>query len=203
MRTPLLLLAGTLMLAACGSTETAAENNLSAIDNQIARADTPQVRPGQAVSIGRINIDPEVAGGPVGPTGPGNVHATGGPVGPTVTDIGEAPEVRPAPTPAPTPRPQDSGPLRLASTIISSKAIDKPAPPYPPVAKAAGVQGTVAVQIVVDEQGRVVSAKASSGNPLLLNAAVQAAYRARFTPTLLGGQPVKITGSITYNFVIR
>jgi protein TonB len=59
------------------------------------------------------------------------------------------------------------------------------------------------VQILVDEQGRVVSAKATSGNPLLQAAAVQAAYRARFTPTLLSGQPVKVTGSITYNFVLR
>ena len=59
------------------------------------------------------------------------------------------------------------------------------------------------MQIVIDEQGRVVSAKAASGPPLLLQAAVLAAYKARFTPTVLGGQPVKVTGSITYNFVLH
>ncbi|HEX8188229.1 MAG TPA: energy transducer TonB, partial [Pyrinomonadaceae bacterium] len=75
--------------------------------------------------------------------------------------------------------------------------------PYPPIAKAAGIQGTVAVQIVIDEQGRVISAKATDGPPLLMSAAVQAAYRASFTPTVLGGQHVKVTGSITYNFVLR
>jgi protein TonB len=59
------------------------------------------------------------------------------------------------------------------------------------------------VQIVIDEQGHVISAKALSGSPLLQAAAVQAAYQARFTPTILGGQAVKITGSITYNFVLN
>ncbi len=74
---------------------------------------------------------------------------------------------------------------------------------YPQIAKAAGVQGVVSVQILVDEGGRVVSAKAASGHPLLQAAAVQAAYKARFTPTLLSGKPVKVTGSITYNFLLR
>jgi protein TonB len=107
------------------------------------------------------------------------------------------------PTPKPQPPTRPEGPVKLTSSIISSKAIDKPAPPYPPIAKTAGIQGTVAVQILIDEQGHVVSAKATSGPPLLLNAAVQAAYRARFTPTVLGGQAVKVTGSISYNFVLR
>jgi protein TonB len=93
--------------------------------------------------------------------------------------------------------------VRLTSSVISSKVIDKPAPPYPAAARAAHIQGLVSVQILIDEQGRVVSAKATSGNPLLMQSAVQAAYRARFTPTLLSGQPVKVTGSIAYNFVLN
>jgi protein TonB len=110
----------------------------------------------------------------------------------------------PTPTPRPSPPPRQSGgTISLPSTVISSKVIDKPAPPYPAIARAAGIHGPVAVQILVDEQGRVVSAKAASGNPLLQAAAVQAAYRARFTPTMLTGQPVKVTGTITYNFVLR
>jgi len=170
----------------------------------IARADTPELRPGQAVVLGRFNITPEELGGTVGTPVTGLAHGSVGPAGPSVTDMveGPPPTLKLTPAPAPTPR-QDTGPVRLPSTIISSKTIDKPAPPYPAIAKAAGVQGAVAVQIVVDEQGRVVSAKATSGNPLLQPAAVQAAYRARFTPTILGGQAVKVTGSITYNFLLR
>jgi protein TonB len=172
--------------------------------HRIASIDTPQVNPRQNVVIAAFNSDPEVSGGPVGPTGNGPLHSSGNNTGPAVTEpVGPPPPAAvPAPTPAPTPRPQ-TGPVRLPSTLISSKAIDKPAPPYPAIAKAAGVQGTVAVQIVIDEQGRVLSAKATSGHPLLMNAAVQAAYRASFTPTVLGGQAVKVTGSITYNFVLR
>lgn len=123
---------------------------------------------------------------------------------PRVTEVEAAPEVKvvkPTPTPEPPKRPE--GPVRVASSVIASKAIAKPAPPYPPIAKQARQAGVVAVQIVVDEQGRVVSAKASSGPPLLLLAAERAAYQARFTPTLLSGQPVKISGVITYNFILQ
>src|SRR5215210_782207 len=78
-----------------------------------------------------------------------------------------------------------------------------PAPTPPPIAKAARASGTVTVQILVDESGRVVSASAVSGHPLLQQAAVAAARNARFSPTLLSGQPVKVSGVITYNFVLQ
>ncbi|HEX8147336.1 MAG TPA: energy transducer TonB [Pyrinomonadaceae bacterium] len=175
--------------------------------NRIADIHTPEVRPNQRVVIGPHNFTPEVSGGPVGPHNNGSPYGSGNNnnAGPAVTETVEQPPppaAVPTPTPAPTPK-QNTGPVRLPSTLISSKAIEKPAPPYPPIAKAANIQGTVAVQIVIDEQGRVISAKATDGPPLLMNAAVQAAYRASFTPTVLGGQHVKVTGSITYNFVLR
>lgn len=47
----------------------------------------------------------------------------------------------------------------------------------------------------------VISTRAISGNPLLRQAAINAAMQARFSPTLLMGEPVKVTGVITYNFV--
>jgi len=59
------------------------------------------------------------------------------------------------------------------------------------------------VEILIDEQGRVISAQATSGHPLLREAARQAALQARFTPTQLNGQPVKVSGVITYNFVLQ
>jgi protein TonB len=171
---------------------------------RIASIDTPEVRSNQPVAIGLNNFTPEATGGPVGPSNHGSPHGTGHNTGPAVTETFEPPPpaVNPTPAPAPTPR-QETGPVRLPSSIISGKTLEKPAPPYPPIAKAAGIQGTVAVQIVIDEQGRVISAKATSGPPLLMHTAVQAAYRARFSPTILSGQPVKVTGSITYNFVLR
>jgi protein TonB len=58
----------------------------------------------------------------------------------------------------------------------------------------------VVVEVTVDEQGNVMSARAISGHPLLKEAAVAAARGWRFTPTLLTGTPVKVIGTITFNF---
>jgi protein TonB len=71
------------------------------------------------------------------------------------------------------------------------------------MAKQTGTQGAVNVQVLIDETGNVISAKAISGNPLLRTAAQQAAARARFSPTMLGDQAVKVSGVITYNFVLQ
>jgi periplasmic protein TonB len=174
--------------------------------DRIASASTPEAPPNQAVILGPINVTPEATGGPVGPDLNGSRHGTGVD-GPRVTDSGGGLEGPPpllptTPKPASPPK-QNGGTIKVSDGVISSKIIEKPAPPYPPIAKTAGIFGPVAVQILVDEQGKVISAKATNGNPLLQAAAVQAAYRARFTPTLLSGQPVKVTGSITYNFVLR
>ena len=91
----------------------------------------------------------------------------------------------------------------VSGGVLNGKAVSKPAPEYPEIAKAARAQGTVTVQVLVDEEGNVVSASAVSGHPLLQQAAVAAARRARFSPTRLSGQPVKVSGVVTYNFVLQ
>ncbi|HYR74313.1 MAG TPA: TonB family protein [Pyrinomonadaceae bacterium] len=122
--------------------------------------------------------------------------------GDCVTCNSTAPVVRVEET-APVPIPVKPKPQTLTSIMLVSKAISLPKPAYPPMAKAIGAEGSVAVQILVDEQGRVISAQAVSGHPTLLHAAKEAALQARFTPTVLNGQPVKIQGVITYNFVLH
>ena len=91
----------------------------------------------------------------------------------------------------------------LEGGVINGKAVSKPQPAYPPAARAARAQGTVNVQVKIDETGSVVSAAAVSGHPLLRAAAVAAARQAKFSPTLLSGKPVKVTGVLTYNFVLE
>jgi TonB family protein len=88
-----------------------------------------------------------------------------------------------------------------AGRVLNEKAISLPKPAYPPAAKAAKASGTVVVRVIVDEKGNVVSAEAISGHPLLRAAAVQAARQAKFKPTLENGRPVKVTGTLNYNFV--
>ncbi len=76
-----------------------------------------------------------------------------------------------------------------------------PKPDYPQTARAVGVSGSVNVKVVIDEQGRVFSAEAVSGNPLLRPVARIAACKATFKPTRLKGTPVRVAGILTYNFV--
>jgi TonB family protein len=90
----------------------------------------------------------------------------------------------------------------ISGGVLNGKAISKPAPVYPAIAKAARASGTVVVQVTIDEEGEVISARAVSGHPLLQQAAVKAAYKARFSTVRLSGQPVKVTGTLTYNFVL-
>lgn len=107
------------------------------------------------------------------------------------------PPVRPTPgADAATPR----RPTTISGGVLNGKATYLPKPAYPAIAKAANASGTVNVQVTVDEQGNVVSASAVSGHPLLRQAAVNAARSSKFSPTMLGGQPVKVTGVIIYNF---
>lgn len=86
----------------------------------------------------------------------------------------------------------------ISGGVLNGKAITLPKPMYP-----AGVEanGTVTVEVTIDEYGNVASARAVSGPPQLRQAAVDAAFQARFSPTFLMGEPVKVRGVITYNFV--
>ena len=88
----------------------------------------------------------------------------------------------------------------ISGGVLNSKAISLPQPPYPPIAKQAKASGTVVVQVTVDEQGNVISARAVSGHPLLQAASVTAARGAKFEPTKLSGKPVKVSGVLRYEF---
>jgi len=92
---------------------------------------------------------------------------------------------------------------QISGRELNGSAISLPPPEYPAIARSARASGTVAVQVTVDEQGNVSAARAISGHPLLQAAAVSAARQAKFSPTLLAGEPVKVTGTLTYNFVAQ
>jgi TonB family protein len=137
--------------------------------------------------------------GPVEPGGTGRSGSTsngsGNGNGSLVVDVGTPPPAA-LPVHPPVPRVISKGPITGLALIL-------PKPPYPPIARQAGAHGPVNVQVLIDETGKVISAKAISGNPLLMHAAQQAALAARFTPTRLGDQVVKVSGVITYNFVLQ
>jgi TonB family protein len=101
----------------------------------------------------------------------------------------------PPPAPKPLLRPLSGG-------VLNGKALDLPTPNYPEVARRLRITGLVQVDVIVDENGKVISAKVVSGPGSLREVALQAALRARFSPTKLSGQSVKISGQINYNFTL-
>jgi len=152
-------------------------------------SDVPPVRKGVVTMLGSGNTN---AVAPVAPgSGTGQIISA-----PAKVDIGEPPPP-PRPTPAPTPHAPISG------GVLNGKAVHQVQPPYPPIARSAHASGQVVVQVLIDENGSVVAAHATSGHPLLQAAAVAAARSSKFTPTKLSGQPVKVNGVIIYNFVAQ
>ncbi len=103
----------------------------------------------------------------------------------------------------PPPPEQPKPPRILSKGVITGLAVSLPKPLYPEIAKRMRIQGTVSVQVLIDEGGQVVSAKAINGSPFLTIEAQKVALQARFSPTLLGDQRVKVSGIITYNFVLN
>lgn len=90
--------------------------------------------------------------------------------------------------------------IRKSGGALQGSAIKRVEPSYPPLAKAAQVSGAVVVELTIDEEGNVIAARAISGHPLLKDSAVTAAKGWRFNQTRLQGVPVKVIGTITFNF---
>jgi len=102
----------------------------------------------------------------------------------------------------PDPETDDAGTVKsVKGGVLNGKAISLPKPHYPREAASAKVGGAVAVKVFIDEKGKVISAQAVTGHPLLHSEARAAACAAKFSPTLLSGSPVTVSGIITYNFV--
>jgi len=90
----------------------------------------------------------------------------------------------------------------VSGGVLNGKALNLPVPRYPDLARRSRTSGKVEVQVVVDENGAVISAEAVSGPAPLREAAVDAAKHAKFSPTKLSGAAVKVSGTIDYNFTL-
>ncbi|HEV3467811.1 MAG TPA: TonB family protein [Pyrinomonadaceae bacterium] len=97
----------------------------------------------------------------------------------------------------------DATKVPVSGEVLNGRAVRRVAPDYPPAARAQRVSGAVVVDVTVSEEGKVLEAEAVCGHPLLRGAAVDAARAWRFSPTLLDGKPVKVTGTVTINFVMQ
>ncbi|MEJ7578644.1 MAG: tetratricopeptide repeat protein [Pyrinomonadaceae bacterium] len=111
--------------------------------------------------------------------------------------IDQAPEIGMKGNDAPIP----AGTNLTGSGILKGEASSRFTPPYPEAAVAQRVTGRVIVKIIVDENGRVIYACAESGPAVFHLVSEQAAYRWRFTPMQLSGKPIRVSGTISFNFV--
>jgi TonB family protein len=130
----------------------------------------------------------------------------------TIREVSEAPETikpetesKPAAQPTPSPAKPSTGPGFQSDQIVdggmlNGKAVELPSAKYPSEARQAKVTGTVQVQVVVDHNGKVLSAEAITGPDALRDAAVEAAKLAKFKPMVIDGVPVKVSGVLTYDF---
>jgi protein TonB len=149
-------------------------------------SDVPPVRKGVVTMVGSSDTN---AAQPMAP-GAGTGQIISGPAKVEIQD-----------EPPPPPKPPPHAPI--SGGVLNGKAVRLVQPPYPPIARSAHASGQVVVQVLIDENGNVVAAHATSGHPLLQAAAVNAARASKFTPTKLSGQPVKVNGVIIYNFLAQ
>ncbi len=150
----------------------------------------------------RVDPPPAVAVQPAKPAPTAGVQVegeTGEPKPTAAAQPGETGTANSAEAAEGSPHPKRHGPV--SGGLLNGKAISLPQPEYPAEAKSAGAAGTVVLRVTIDEQGNVIGAQPISGPPLLQQAAVNAALQAKFSPTLLSGEPVQVVGIITYNFV--
>lgn len=111
------------------------------------------------------------------------------------------------PPPPPTLIPEEAKPIpavvRKSEGVLRGMATNRSIPEYPALAKMSHIGGDVVVEIVISEEGKVVSARCINGHALLQSAALNAAREFRFRPTLLNNTPVKVTGILTFRFTLN
>jgi protein TonB len=135
---------------------------------------------------------PQQMAGVAGMSGMGG--SGGGALGGVMGGIGNGPPVVVRAAPKPT------GPQHVSSGVIEGLAISRPQPVYPPIAKAAHVQGVVVLHALISKQGTIEDLKVVSGPPMLTSSAVDAVKRWRYKPYLLNGEPTEVETTINVNF---
>jgi len=182
------------------------ENMLKAVQPVAASAPAPAPAPAPvnvpSKSVGEQKSLTNKSTSPVLPTANNNATKVvgAGPEAKTLdTESMATPVVVDAEPPPAVPRPILKP---VSGGVLNGVAISLPTPIYPDAAKRMRTSGVVTVDVVLDEGGKVVSATATSGPTLLREAAIQAALKARFSPTKLSGQPVKVSGTINYKFAL-
>jgi periplasmic protein TonB len=80
--------------------------------------------------------------------------------------------------------------------------VRKVLPAYPPLARAARIEGTVVLQAMISKQGIIENLRVVTGHPMLVPAAIEAVRQWRYRPYVLNNAPVEVETQITVNFLL-
>jgi periplasmic protein TonB len=92
--------------------------------------------------------------------------------------------------------------VRVSSGVQSGLLIRKVPPTYPPLARAARIQGTVILQAQISKDGNIENLQLISGHPMLAPAAIEAVKQWKYKPYLLNGDPVEVETQVQVNFTL-
>ena len=113
----------------------------------------------------------------------------------------------PKAAPPPPPPPQKAAPpkvtpnrIRVGGEVEAAKLIREVQPEYPVLAKETRIGGTVRLKAVIASDGKVQDLKLLSGQPLLVQAAMDAVKKWVYRPTYLNGKPVEVSTEVDVNF---
>ena len=90
--------------------------------------------------------------------------------------------------------------VRISQGVTKGLLVQKIEPQYPPLARAARVQGEVVLSAIIDSNGQINNLQLVSGHPMLVPAAIAAVKQWRYKPYLLNGAPVEVETTITVIF---
>jgi protein TonB len=93
-------------------------------------------------------------------------------------------------------------PIRVGGAIKTPAQTKRVAPPYPPEAQAAGVQGVVIMEATIGVDGKVTDVRVLRSIPLLDQAAMDAVRQFEYTPTVIDGVTVPVIMTVTINFAL-
>jgi TonB family protein len=92
--------------------------------------------------------------------------------------------------------------IRVGGNVQASNLLSQVKPTYPPDARAARIQGTVKLGVLVGTDGRISDIVLVSGPPALVQSSVDAVRQWVYRPTLLNGNPVEVISVVDVNYTL-
>jgi protein TonB len=136
--------------------------------------------------VEEANVCPACVPGGLGTPGVNN---------PVIDSIGRDVTVAPPP-----PKPVAHPPR--VSRMMEGNLIYKVQPVYPPMARAARIQGPVVLRAIISRSGAIERLQVVGGHPMLVKAAIDAVSEWRYRPYILNDEPVEVETQVTVNFLL-